>query len=157
MNIDDETMFDKLFRAVVRDLLRNLLHAAHDGGWLLGLVGIIIASASFYVHLPQSLGAPEVDADKVPTTGEQGYPVLEFCQDPATTVERMIHPPDSTFEASYTLDRRKGNPPVHETIDVSVYADREKQPVAIHHDSKNVPADGFVSKDAVKCIESKAK
>lgn len=91
----------------------------------------------------------------VPTTGEQGYPVLGFCQDKATTISPGFPPPDSQFVASYTLDRRLNA--VHEVIVVNVYGDLNKMPVATHYDSANHATDAFVTKEALACIVQKAR
>jgi hypothetical protein len=89
----------------------------------------------------------------VPAVGAQGYPVEAFCRDDATAVRLSIPPPDSTFRATYDMDRRVGG--VHETVTVSVYADGSA--VGTHYDSGNVPHDANVTPGALRCIEGKAK
>lgn len=136
-------------------------HVLEKESWALALVlifGIGILLGAYSVAGKFAGQVPIVGGDTlniVPTTGDQGYPVLEFCQDAATVVTKSISPPDSTFAANYTLDRSKDG--VHEVVDVGVYADPAKQPVATHYDSANVPRDADVTKDAMRCITSKVK
>jgi hypothetical protein len=97
----------------------------------------------------------------VPTTGDQGYPVYEFCSGPLGPGDKLdvrgglVAAPDSNFVASYTLDRYLGG--VHERVEVGVSADPNAQPAGTYYDSANHPGEAFVSKAAMDCIKSKAK
>lgn len=139
-------------------MLNKIRAAADKGGIWLAIALLTLGLAVVYLRPDVPVvGTPPATVEKkvLPTTGEQGYPVLEFCKDSDTKVYGpMVAPPDSTFAASFQLIRVESG--VREQIDVNVYADLEKQPVGTHYDSSNKNSDAFVSKEAMSCIVAKA-
>lgn len=124
---------------------------------LLAIVGVLAMANGV---IGWSGGSPPVSVGTspqtvIPTTGSQGFLVAPFCDDTHTTVTLGISPPDSTFAAYYTLDRRLNG--VHEVVEVGVYADTGRMPVASHYDSANNRTDAFVDRDALGCIVRKGK
>ena len=145
-------------RAELASITKKLLLAF--GAAILTLSGL--GTYALLVGIHSAGGTPPGIADHidvtqiVPAVGPQGYDVETFCNDPLTLVMRdKVAPPDSTYGATYTLDRTKGG--VHETVFVGVYNDSSRQPTGTHYDSVNNSTDAFVSKAALDCIRSKAK
>lgn len=128
------------------------------------VLALLVLGFSVYSLAHKPLGqVPIVGGDTikvVPTTGEAGYPVAEFCDNQvgaALTVKKVlfVSPDAAPLSAEYTLDRVLNG--VHELVDVKVPLNPDEQPMAVHYDSANVPSDAFVSRDAMDCILKKAK
>lgn len=129
----------------------------------MGLTGVVLVAivSSLVTQLATNVAAPAAGVDTqpltneqkiVPASGEQGFPVDVFCQDPLTKVDKLAFvPPDSQFAAVYTLDRTRNA--IHETVTVRVYADPNREPLGTYNDDQH-PA--YVTKDAVSCITKKA-
>lgn len=112
--------------------------------------GVIAWSGS---EPPVSVGGNQ---SYVPTTGDQGYPVLEFCQNNVgaqLTVGQTISPPDSKFIATYDLDRILNG--VHEHITINVPPSQNVMPQGTFYDSANNSRDANVTRDAMACVLSK--
>lgn len=141
----------------------SISRAAHSFGWTLAIAGIVLAVALLAVisHVggPKAV-SPIIQTETkvtqvVPAIGEQGYNVEALCNDPLSVASKdLVAPPDSTYVATYHLERVKDG--IHETVTVGIYADPDRQPTATHYDSANVPTDAFVSKPALECIQKKA-
>lgn len=126
-------------------------------GWLIPTILVLALASQYYgaTQLPVPLPG-DTTVKMVPATGEQGYPVAEFCKDPLTQVYRYLIPPlETSFSAAYNLSRIRGG--VQELVDVYVYADANREPKSTRYDSANNPSTGFVSKAALQCIVSKAR
>lgn len=135
----------------------NIKSAARDGGLILAVMLSTIAVVVATIGLPSAgvdTNPTREDHAVLPTTGEEGYPVLEFCKEADKVVGPNISPPDSTYAATFTLYRMKNG--VQEQIDVGTYTNPEDQPNGTHYDSANNPTPAFVTKEAMACIVSKA-
>lgn len=141
--------------------LHQAIRESGPRGWYMTIVvtlALAVALLALYRTAGQPLGTAPLTTETrlVPTTGEQGYPVQEFCEDSRTTVSKdLVTPPDSTFAATYNLERTKDG--VHEVITVGIYADSNRAPLATHYSADNSSQDGFVSKAAAACIIRKAR
>lgn len=129
----------------------------------MGLTGVLLVAivSAILTTLAANVAAPAAGVDTQPLTsqqkivaasGEQGFPVDVFCNDPLTKVDKLAFvPPDSQFAAVYTLDRTRST--IHETVTVRVYADPNREPLGTYNDDQH-PA--YVTKDALSCITKKA-
>jgi len=134
--------------------------AARDWGWLLAIavsvVVSVIAVALVYSRLdvPGVGKLPATTEEIVPTSGLEGFPVEEFCEDPATEVKYSIIP---HVGFSHELLRLKDG--VTELVTISITEEGEVLPGTHYYDTnvgqQSEPA--IAGDGAVRCIEDKRK
>jgi hypothetical protein len=115
--------------------------------WLLGgVVGALLG-----VLTAVGIVQPKEVTELVPTTGEQGYPVAEFCADPLTKVRDTTIP--GVSEQTYELVRLKDG--VQETVTWIGTTDGATHWFNVNGAQTQEPA--VVDDEAKKCIAEKAR
>lgn len=142
-------------------VLDKIIEAGSKGGWALalivGLAGIALAALAIYTRPDVPIvGTPPATTELkvVAATGEEGFKVYEFCDDPSTSVRETPSPDASGV--TYELKRVKDG--VTETVTV-VFGQAGDVLYAKHFSDQaggqeSQPA--FVTEKARGCIEDKS-